>query len=518
MTSSSTPGRELARGTGLTFLGAIAYQLFEYLYRVLLARGLGMEGFGTFNQARAVFLLVAGLASLGLAQGVRQFVASSRGDDDVPGNARRTIRDAARLTAVSGVAGAVLLFLLARPLAHLFHNGALGDPVRVLAFAIPLHVGLVFAVHVAQSVRSYRVAAITHQMLDPFLRFAFAAGLLLSGAGLAGILGGYVAASACALIVAIVMVARLHPVRALTRGNAPSRTRELLRYSLPLAFSYLVHGLAERIDILMIGYYLDEGRVGLYASGSALARSLLILVASAMPVTATLAAECAGRGDREGIAELRSRVARWMFLLGAPVVAAFLLFPEFLVTLLFGAEYAEGGEVLRLLAPGYFLAIVLGPLGVLVAAMGKTTWSLQNTMVRTGLNVALNALLIPRYGLAGAAIATTIALGAGTAVYVAQLRTLIPFGAPFGGGERALLPLAIATAGGWGIMRWVGAPGGLAGGIAPAVFATLYAVGVRWIPGCLHDEDIALAKGFLRRIRRSRRPASTPGERGEAGP
>ncbi|MBZ0267789.1 oligosaccharide flippase family protein [bacterium] len=494
MTSS---GREMARGTGLMFLGAIGYQVFEYLYRVLLARGLGMEGFGTLNQARAVFLLVSGLATLGLAQGIRQFVASSR-TEGTPGSARRAILDGARLAAVAGIAGAALLHALADPVARLLHNDALAEPIRVLAFAILPTTGLLFTIHVGQAVRSYRPAAVAHQLLDPFLRFAFSFLLLLSGAGLAGILGGYVAATTVALVVAIVMVSRLHPIRELPRGEAPSRAGALLRYSLPLALSYVVHGLAERIDILMIGYFLDEARVGLYASGSAVARTLLILLASMMPVTATLAAEYAGRGDRAGIADLRRRAGRWMLLLGAPIAVAFGLFPAFLVTTLFGDEYAGGAPILRILAPGYLAAIVLGPLGVIIAALGKTTWSLQNALVRTSVNIALNALLIPRWGLAGAAVATTAAMTAGTAMYVLQLRKLVSFGSPFGGAGRAVAALAVAAAAGGGLTRWTAAPDG----VGFAAFTIVYAVGVRAIPGCLQADDVALLTGALRRLRR----------------
>lgn len=502
MTSST--GKELARGTGLMFTGALVYQLFEYLYRMLLARELGMEVFGTFNQARALFLVIATVSTLGLAQGARQFVAAAR-TEGTPGAARRAIRDGARMIVVTGLAGGALLYLLAGPCARLFHNAALAAPVRILAAGVPLSVGLVFAIHVAQAVRSYRAGAVAQQMVDPFLRFAFAAIVLATGAGLHGVLGGYVAAAFVSLLTAIAMVARLHPVRELARGPAPSRAGALLRYSLPLAFSYLVHGLAERIDILMIGYFLDEARVGLYASGSALARSLLILLASAMPVASTMAAECMGRGDRNGVAEVRLRIARWMFLLGAPIAAALLLFPEFIVTLLFGAPYAEGGQVLRLLVPGYFLSIVLGPLGSLVAAIDRTSWNLQNTLVRTGANVALNALWIPRYGLAGAAWATTVALTLGTLVYVLQLRSAIPFGPPFGRVGRAAAALAVAAGGGWAVARALAEATPFAPGAGIVVLAAAYAGALRWIPGCLHRDDLSLAASVARRLTGRRR-------------
>ena len=85
MSPPSDTAREAARGTGLIFAGATLAQAFEYLYRFVLARGLGVDGFGTFNEARSALLVLAGLATFGLGAGVKRFVAMHRESGrDVP--------------------------------------------------------------------------------------------------------------------------------------------------------------------------------------------------------------------------------------------------------------------------------------------------------------------------------------------------------------------------------------------------------------------------------------------------
>ncbi|MGH2569871.1 MAG: hypothetical protein ACRDGR_01510, partial [bacterium] len=56
--SGQSVAREVTRGTGLILAGATISQAVEYVYRLALARGLGVEAFGTFSQARSVLLLL----------------------------------------------------------------------------------------------------------------------------------------------------------------------------------------------------------------------------------------------------------------------------------------------------------------------------------------------------------------------------------------------------------------------------------------------------------------------------
>jgi O-antigen/teichoic acid export membrane protein len=374
-------------------------------------------------------------------------------------------------------------------------------PLRILALALPAAVGLDYVVRIGEAFRSYRAAVVARQVLDPCLRLVLSVGALALGAGLTALMGAYAVSSLVGLFVAVWLVARIERLRALDRGAVPSQAGRLLRFSLPLVFGGVLFDFAERIDILMIGLFRDEAQVGVYAVGSALARALLLLVASTMPVVGTLAAEAVGRGSAEDIARIHRTVTRWMLFFTAPLAAGLLLFPEEAVTLLFGREYAAAAGTLRVLVIAYLSGVLAGPVGLLLNTMGKTHWTLANMAVRTAVNVALNLVLIPRFGILGAAWGTVASLVIASGLMVAWLGKLAPIGRSYAGWGRPLLVLGAASGLGWGASRLLlaAAPAGAAAPWAAAVGGGLvllaaFAAGVKVVPGCLEDEDLALLR------------------------
>jgi O-antigen/teichoic acid export membrane protein len=73
---------------------------------------------------------------------------------------------------------------------------------------------------------------------------------------------------------------------------------------------------------------------------------------------------------------------------------------------MFGSEYVEGAMALSILAFSYFVSALVGPGGALLATYGRTKIVMGCSFVGAGSNILFNFLLIPMYGINGAAIAT----------------------------------------------------------------------------------------------------------------
>jgi O-antigen/teichoic acid export membrane protein len=362
---------------------------------------------------------------------------------------------------------------------------------------------------VGEGVRSFRSTVVARQVLEPCLRVGATVVLVLMGFGLPAVMLTYVVSAFVGLVAAIVLVRRLEPLRDLPRDEAPSAVGLLLRYASPLVAGAVFFDLVERVDILMLGLYVDEGQVGIYAAGSALARSLLLLFASTMPVVATLAAEAVGRGRPEEIAMLRRTTARWMLFFTLPIATGFFLYAAEAITILFGREYTASATTARILIPAYLVSILIGPLGLFLDAMGKTHWTLANVVGRTLLNVGLNAVLIPRFGLVGAAVSTAVAIVLAVAVHRLNLGSLVQFRGTYAGWGRPLAVLGVAAGVSVGVERLSTAAGvggasvdvvaALVGGV---VLVAVFWMGVRVVPGCVGEGDLALLGFFRERLGR----------------
>jgi O-antigen/teichoic acid export membrane protein len=162
-----------------------------------------------------------------------------------------------------------------------------------------------------------------------------------------------------------------------------------------------------RIDQVMIEHYLDEGAVGCYAVAVRLSEAWYfvpsVIAASFFPAIL--------RARREDARQYRWRLQalyELMTWLGIGVAVPTTFCAHWVVVLFYGAEYAPGGPVLALYVwAGVFVfqSIVRGKW---IVAEGLQRYALVFTAVATGVNVVLNALLIPRIGLNGAALATVV--------------------------------------------------------------------------------------------------------------
>ena len=160
-------------------------------------------------------------------------------------------------------------------------------------------------------------------------------------------------------------------------------------------------------DSVLLGFLTTARTVGLYN-----AAYKPVTIALALPLTYFVGLFPAlSRTHAESREEFRGLVERSLRLAGlmaAPLAAGGTLLAAPVIALLFGASYAESASVLPILIWSAVFVILRGSYRHALTAAGHQALDLRCAMVSTGLNVGLNLLLIPRYGMMGAASATVI--------------------------------------------------------------------------------------------------------------
>ena len=104
-------------------------------------------------------------------------------------------------------------------------------------------------------------------------------------------------------------------------------------------------------------------------------------------------------------------VSRWILTMAIPISLIFVLYPG-KVMLLFGPDYIVSAPVLVILTGAAFIQAILGAPGAVLTMAGYTRLALWNSLGAFILNIIMNIILIPRYGIYGAAWATLISLTA----------------------------------------------------------------------------------------------------------
>ena len=180
---------------------------------------------------------------------------------------------------------------------------------------------------------------------------------------------------------------------------------EMIRYSGRVYIACLFAFLVIRSDMLLVNYFLGTGDAGVYSIAVQIADTILLLpVTIGMILLPRIAGTVEERQD-----EVTARVLRHTaVLLGSLCFAAAIAVAP-VVRLLYGGAF--GGAILatRLLLPG---VLALGLNGVLMnhfGGRGMPPVTLWSPLLGLVLNVSLNLVMIPRYGIPGAALTSSLA-------------------------------------------------------------------------------------------------------------
>jgi O-antigen/teichoic acid export membrane protein len=186
--------------------------------------------------------------------------------------------------------------------------------------------------------------------------------------------------------------------------------RALLREAFPLFLTTLVGLLYFRTDVIMLSKLRNESEVGLYGAAYSVLRALTML--PGVFVTAMYPALSRAYGtDRTSLKRLCDTAFKYQLAIGIPITVGIAAVSRETIDLLYGPEFAQAGAVLGVLIWSLLFFFTNTLLGYMLFSANRQREFLWVKLFNLVGNVILNALLIPRYGLFGAAIATVVTIG-----------------------------------------------------------------------------------------------------------
>lgn len=383
--------RRVAATAAADLSARVATVMLGIVTTALLARHLGVSGFAAMNYALAWGLLFAPLTDFGLRQAAVN-------------------RLSVRTIAPSEIAGSVLLLrmimsVVFAAIAAILAIATAPDATVALGSLI-VCVGMLFSspgilVAVIQTAMKPSWVIVSNAVSSlgwtvmALLLIAFDAGpvVLVAGSTVVGI---------AASLVAAWMATRL------TTIGRPSRAAvmSLLRLSIPLGLGAIAVVVYYRVASILVYQIAGPDEAGYYTAAFRLVDQIQIVPVAIVGALFPLMSEAAVTDP----ARLQRLVAAtWEILLGIalPVVAIGMAVAHPLAGLLFGADFrGPTGDVIIVIWP-VVIAIFLGYLGgALVPAINIVRIWILIAFAGAGINLALNAILIPQFGADGAAVAT----------------------------------------------------------------------------------------------------------------
>ncbi|WP_459889629.1 oligosaccharide flippase family protein [Halostagnicola bangensis] len=414
--------RSLASGVFSVISAKVVVLVITAVSTPLLYRLLGVSRFGEYSFLMSVFAIYMIFVSAGVTDGVRKFLAEDRTERNW---SEHVVGFYFRLAVFLAALGAILLFLAARVG---FVSVAFGDELSIYFYALALLVITAqFRDFARKTLMGFGLERYSEplKILDTVGFVVIAIPFVYFGFGVFGALAGHLFASMLVATTGLLLVHRRVSLSCFfSRPDSGFPVKKMLTFnSMTIALIFLLMSLYH-IDIVMLQRYTDSAIVGNYRAALTLAEFLWFVPLALQTVFVHSTSELWSQNRRRQISNLASKTTRFTFLLTAVMAVGLGALADTVVPIYFGSDAIPAITPLLLLLPGALGFALARPVLAVSQGNGQLRYPVGATAAAALINIVLNFLLIPRYGMHGAAIATSVGYGSMFAFHCVSARVI----------------------------------------------------------------------------------------------
>jgi O-antigen/teichoic acid export membrane protein len=399
------------RGSSLLLAGKLLSLGMNFVAQVLIVRYLATSAYGAWAYALSVVAFCQSFATLGLDRAITRFVPIYHEKEEY-GKLFGTVLLVIGTILLTGFAAIAAFHLAPEQLAQLLAGKQQSLVLLlILIFLVPVEALDGLLIGLFASFSSPRAIFFRKHVLGPGLKVGVVLLLILWQADVIFLAYGYLVASAIGVLVCLGVLIRLWRRQGLWRrlqvNSIALPIKEIFAFTIPLMSSDLLAMLMNSVSVMLLGYFHNTTAVAFFRVVLPAADMNKTVMMSFALLYTPLAARLFAKADYAGINELYWRTAVWMAVLSFPIFAVTFSLAQPLTVFLYGARYEQAGVIMALLSLGYYFSAALGFNGLTLKVLGKLRYVVVINLLATAVSVALNLLLIPRYGALGAAVATS---------------------------------------------------------------------------------------------------------------
>lgn len=402
----------LVRQTLITLALRVGALGIAFVASIIYARTLKASGYGVYAYVIAWY----DVALIGVGLGLQEYLVREASRDRHPGRLRGTLRWADKHLLVAGAIGALAMSLVGFVVPGAEDMG----PLFMVAAWLPL---LAAMATVRQSILRASDAVVASQWPPVLFAPALMLALILAWWGIFGQLTPGILITAMLVSLALSLLIQEWQVHR-RLGPEPALPVQALslRSALPFMWLSAIWYVNSRVDLLILGSLKSHADVGVYAVVVRIAGMVVLATYTVNTVIAPRIAAYYHQGEHARLQRLISASSLRTFLLCLPLALALMFGGGLLLRLAFGEEYVRGWLPLAILTFAQLVNVLSGPTGVILNMAGLERVTNRTFTLSAIMNAVLNFALIPKFGIVGAATATSLSLIAWNLVLWREVR------------------------------------------------------------------------------------------------
>lgn len=428
---------EVAVGTFWGLAGTAALKLVSFLYIIYIARAVSQGEVGTFYLALSIIGLFGAWKTLGLPSALVRYIPfyDSKGEF---GKVRSLLKWTYAINIISGALFAAMVWLAADLAAQFYQNPGLAEVLRLLSVFIVLD--NIFSINTSflqgkGDILSMQIMGNAQNLSKLLLTLLF---FTLYGPSV------YTLTASFMLSYAVGVAFSAKPVYsmflALPQGKSQPQdlplVREIIPFGLTLTVVQGIWALVSYTDRILLGYFLPSPAAGntlaIYSLAVALALNITVFPGAVGNIFLPMISKLVGRNDMDGVRKVMATAQRWMFFITIPFAIVMIAFSAEMLSVFYGSAYEPGKNAMALFTAGLLLSTLSYVVTLALAGMRLVGLELKVSLAVSLANLLLCLLLIPIYGMEGAALASAISFGLSSVIFFHYAKTRIGFTTPPG--------------------------------------------------------------------------------------
>lgn len=397
---------KIVKESGINISGSIIGMILNYILLIIITRFLSPKEFGIFVLAQSVINVSLIFVLLGTHKVLDRFIPYYNATGEL-GKSKTLISSVLKITLTLSIIIGVIFFLGSELIVNYFFKQPRLLPVlKIIVLSIPLLtfsqiISFIFIGH-----KELRFQVYIQQIARNILKIILGASIFLMGYKLIGWAWMYIfSLSGATLLAYYFFKKRISPSLSKIK-KVPISFKEIISYSWPLSINSIILIFLGQINLLFLGYFRSSSEVGIYMIYVHLITILTFVLHSFAQIYKPMISGLVAKKNVKEIKEIYKRVSKWIFLINGLALLIICLFGQDIMRILFTKNYLLAPIALFILVVGRFVNSSFGPEGMTLEAFGNTKLLMMNSVIMLGTNLILDYLLIPKYGIVGASIAT----------------------------------------------------------------------------------------------------------------
>jgi len=416
--------KTIVSGSLWVFVGLFVGYLLEYANKIIIGRMFGPSGYGVISLGLSLSLIFSSLSLIGMQTGIARFLSMhSYGRDNI----RLIVYSGLKIVLSLSILCSVVLMINKNFVAKYFiKEDTAESTLLIFILLIPIIAVAQYFYSCLRGLKLAKSAVISQNILRRLVVLIFL--IIFIFLGIKNIF--YISCAYLGGFVVYMLASGIRLKRNIVYSLQHSEytafmTKDLILFSLPLLFSFILKNFGGQVSNIFIGYFKNTREVGFFSAALPFSKLISLPLTGVLFMFLPVVSEFWKYGNKDIIKSLYKTVSKLLFCASGLICLILIIFSKIIIAKSFGKEFLPAHVALIYISLGQFINVICGPAGALLLAAGDSKRYFIGDLITMLFTFLLYIIFIPKYGFLAAAFITMLRLITLNIFYLIFVRKLI---------------------------------------------------------------------------------------------